>query len=227
MRPAALRVQDRWALAAGGAAAVTVLCAMALGTSAAALPVVGTLSLTALALLAAALAPLRRAWHDAAFLASRSAHDGTASTAPTHRPTAPLVRPDTAPVTLADALTHAARDVERAHPGATVIIVTGADAPAWRDGLWPLVDAAHEAMTNAARHAGRRVRVEAHHNGGTTIVRVADTGRGFHLDVVPPDRRGIREGIVGRMQGEGGHATVVSTAGGTEVTLVLPAQAAP
>ena len=70
-----------------------------------------------------------------------------------------------------------------------------------------LVAAAREALTNAAKFAGdagpmlgstprpRRERVE---------VFVRDRGPGFDPDAVPPDRRGVRESIVGRMARHGG-----------------------
>jgi hypothetical protein len=45
---------------------------------------------------------------------------------------------------------------------------------------------------------------------------------------VPPDRRGIRESIVGRMKRIGGHAEIRSIAGGgTEVAIAIARSAAP
>ena len=51
---------------------------------------------------------------------------------------------------------------------------------------------------------------------------VRDRGPGFDPDAVPPDRRGVRESIVGRMERHGGRARITSRPGaGTEVELVL------
>jgi signal transduction histidine kinase len=48
---------------------------------------------------------------------------------------------------------------------------------------------------------------------------VRDRGRGFEVDDVPEDRRGIRDSIVGRMARHGGRGTVRSSPAGTEVAL--------
>ncbi len=51
---------------------------------------------------------------------------------------------------------------------------------------------------------------------------VRDRGPGFDPAAVPPDRRGVRESIVGRMERHGGRARITSHPGaGTEVELVL------
>jgi signal transduction histidine kinase len=51
---------------------------------------------------------------------------------------------------------------------------------------------------------------------------VDDRGEGFDPDRVPPDRRGLRESIIGRIERQGGHAEVRSGPGrGTEVELTL------
>jgi signal transduction histidine kinase len=55
---------------------------------------------------------------------------------------------------------------------------------------------------------------------------VRDRGPGFEVDAVPPDRRGVRESIVGRMERHGGHARVTSAPGsGTAVEIVLEERA--
>lgn len=52
---------------------------------------------------------------------------------------------------------------------------------------------------------------------------VRDRGLGFVLTEVAPDRRGIAESILGRMERVGGSARVTSRPGfGTEVHLRLP-----
>ena len=59
---------------------------------------------------------------------------------------------------------------------------------------------------------------------GAVAVYVRHEGPGFDLDAVGPERRGVRDAIVGRMAAIGGQATVESAPGdGTEVVLRLPA----
>ena len=56
---------------------------------------------------------------------------------------------------------------------------------------------------------------------------VRDRGSGFDPADVPPDRKGIAESIVGRMQRHGGTAAVTTAPGeGTEIELLLPRQPA-
>jgi signal transduction histidine kinase len=86
-----------------------------------------------------------------------------------------------------------------------------------------LVEAAAEAVRNAAAHAAGPIRVFAEFGDDGAVVWIADRGPGFDLDAVPADRLGIRDSIVGRMQRSGGSATVTSTASGTEWELRLPA----
>jgi signal transduction histidine kinase len=85
-----------------------------------------------------------------------------------------------------------------------------------------LVAAAREALRNAARHAhGAPVFVFCQTGAdGAVEVFIRDEGPGFEPVEVPPERRGIRDAIVGRMAFAGGQATVDSVRGeGTEVTL--------
>jgi signal transduction histidine kinase/phage shock protein PspC (stress-responsive transcriptional regulator) len=87
-----------------------------------------------------------------------------------------------------------------------------------------LVAAVREAVVNAARHAGVDqvdVFVEADDAELTGFVR--DTGKGFDPAHVAPDRRGISESIIGRVQRLGGTAVLSSQPGaGTEVELRIP-----
>ncbi len=80
-----------------------------------------------------------------------------------------------------------------------------------------LVEAAAEAVRNAARHASPPIRVfgEVTGTGGVTVW-VADRGDGFDPDEIPADRLGVRESIVGRLQRAGGTAEVTTGPGGTE-----------
>ena len=85
-----------------------------------------------------------------------------------------------------------------------------------------LVQAAREAMLNAARHGGGAVSVYLEVTDGSAEVFVKDRGPGFDPDAVPADRLGVRESIIGRMNRHGGTATITSSQDGTEVRLGLP-----
>ena len=91
------------------------------------------------------------------------------------------------------------------------------------DHVRAMVAAAGEALTNAARHSGaNQISVFSEVAEGSTDVWVSDLGRGFETGQVAPDRRGIAESIVGRMENHGGTAAIASVAGeGTEVHLQL------
>jgi signal transduction histidine kinase len=122
---------------------------------------------------------------------------------------------------LVSALEATAAEVEEAH-GVQVDVVAVGDReldPA----TGALVAAAREAMVNAAKFGGGSpVAVYAEASDGRTHVFVRDRGPGFDTGAIPPDRRGIRESIVGRMERNGGRARVTSAPGaGTEVELVL------
>ena len=86
-----------------------------------------------------------------------------------------------------------------------------------------VVAATREAMLNAARHAGGEVSVYIETTAGAIDVFVRDRGPGVDLAMLPDDRLGIRESIIGRMTRAGGTATVSPGAGGngTEVHLHL------
>ena len=86
-----------------------------------------------------------------------------------------------------------------------------------------MVAAAGEALTNAGRHSrANQISVYSEVTDGSADVWVSDLGRGFDTRRIAPDRRGIAESIVGRMQNHGGTATVTSEPGeGTEVHLRL------
>jgi signal transduction histidine kinase len=123
--------------------------------------------------------------------------------------------------TVASALRGVAARVEDEY-GVTVDVVTVGDCDL-DEPLRPLVKAAGEAVTNAAKHAGTgRVDVYAEVTPAAVDLFVRDRGRGFDPDAVPGDRYGVRNSIVDRMQRHGGVADVRSTPGeGTEVRLHL------
>jgi signal transduction histidine kinase len=125
------------------------------------------------------------------------------------------------PETLAAALTRAAAEVEDDH-GATIEVVTVGDRPL-DDRTEAVAAAAREALTNAAKFAGDGpITLFAEMGPERVEVFVRDRGAGFDPAAVPPDRRGVRESIVGRMARHGGRAELNAAPGaGTEVELVL------
>jgi signal transduction histidine kinase len=122
---------------------------------------------------------------------------------------------------LAAALEAAAEEVEEAH-GVRIDVVAVGDRRL-DERAQALVAATREALTNAAKFAGGApVSVYAELTPERAQVFVRDRGPGFRLDAVPPDRRGVRESIVGRMGRHGGSAVVhTAPAEGTEVELTL------
>jgi signal transduction histidine kinase/phage shock protein PspC (stress-responsive transcriptional regulator) len=123
---------------------------------------------------------------------------------------------------LAGALEAVAAEVEDAH-GIKVDVVAVGDREL-DERTAALVAAAREALTNAAKFAGDGgpIAVYAEMEPERAQVFVRDRGHGFDLAQVPADRRGVRESIVGRMQRNGGTATVrAAPDGGTEVELTI------
>jgi signal transduction histidine kinase len=86
-----------------------------------------------------------------------------------------------------------------------------------------LVQAAREAIINAAKHSGAdHVAVYAEALPERVTVFVRDRGSGFDLAGVPPDRQGIRESIMKRLERIGGRAFLRTSVGaGTEVEMVV------
>ncbi|WP_132878731.1 ATP-binding protein [Tamaricihabitans halophyticus] len=87
--------------------------------------------------------------------------------------------------------------------------------------LTALVQAAREAMVNAAKHSGENevsVYAEAEHDRVTIFVR--DRGSGFDESTVSGDRHGLADSIRGRMERNGGEVRLRTAPGeGTEVQL--------
>ena len=119
------------------------------------------------------------------------------------------------------ALRDAAEEIEREHRVPVEVVAVGDAELDQRTEA--LVAAAREAMLNAAKFGGGStidVYLEASEDGVRAFVR--DRGPGFDPADVPPDRRGVSESIVGRMERNGGRARITSTSGaGTEVELAL------
>lgn len=129
---------------------------------------------------------------------------------------------DVASASVAGGIRSAAREVEDEVAGAKVDVVAVGDAPLDRRGEM-LVQATREAIRNAARHGTEHVRVFIESGEAKTTVFVRDTGPGFALDEVSPDRRGVRDAIIGRMEYVDGTVTIDTSAHGTEIELTLPA----
>ncbi len=109
--------------------------------------------------------------------------------------------------------------------GHAVDVVTVGDC-AMNERLEALVQAAREAMLNAARHGGGAVSVYLEVTADGAEVFVKDRGPGFDPASIPADRLGVRQSIIGRMRRHGGTAIIVSSPDGTEVRLRLPLAAA-
>ncbi len=122
---------------------------------------------------------------------------------------------------LAGALELAAAEIEDLH-GVPVEAVAVGDCQL-DEPLKALLQATREAMVNAARLSGdEKVAVYLEVEPDTVTCFVRDRGVGFDLDSIPPDRKGVSESIIGRMERHGGSATIRTAPGeGTEVTLSL------
>ena len=134
-----------------------------------------------------------------------------------------LYRPAADPATtVSAALEAAAAEVEDDHGVAVEVVVVG-EAPL-EDPLRALLQAAREALVNAAKYAGDHpISLYAEVEPSQLTVFVRDRGPGFDPDAVPQDRLGVRQSIIGRMARHGGLATVRSSLeDGTEVQLEMP-----
>ncbi|WP_239134753.1 ATP-binding protein [Streptomyces sp. SID12488] len=129
---------------------------------------------------------------------------------------------DDEPGTLAEAVRRSAAEVEDKH-GVPIEVVVVGDCPL-DDRTGAQMQAAREAMVNAAKYGGEggAVQVYAEVEGRTVFVSVRDRGPGFDLDSIPVDRMGVRESIIGRMERHGGTARLRAVpSGGTEVELEM------
>lgn len=126
------------------------------------------------------------------------------------------------PTNLADAVRRNAAEVEDKH-GVPIEVVVVGDCPL-DEKIGAQMQAAREAMVNAAKYGGEggAVQVYAEVEGKTVFVSVRDRGPGFDLDSIPADRMGVRESIIGRMERNGGTARLRAVpGGGTEVELEM------
>jgi signal transduction histidine kinase len=123
-------------------------------------------------------------------------------------------------------LRRTAAEVEERHRTPIEVVIVG-DCPV-DAGAEGLVQAAREAMTNAAKFAaGGRIDLYAELGPARAEVFVRDRGPGFDQATIPADRHGVRDSILARMERQGGHACIHSAPGeGTEVELRVGAPAA-
>lgn len=114
-----------------------------------------------------------------------------------------------------------AAEVEDQYLVAVESIVVG-DHPLTVESI-AIVGAAREAVVNAAKFSGSNmVSVFADVTDNEISVFIRDRGRGFDPDDVPPDRRGITESIIARVERVGGRVTIRSAPDrGTEVALAV------
>jgi signal transduction histidine kinase len=114
-----------------------------------------------------------------------------------------------------------AAEVEDTYGVRVDVVCVGDTVPSPRSTA--LLQAAKEAVSNAARHSRADVvSLYAEMSDRNVTVHVRDRGCGFDLDEVPADRMGVRESIVGRLERHGGVARVDSRVGeGTRVELTM------
>jgi signal transduction histidine kinase len=125
------------------------------------------------------------------------------------------------------ALIELAAEVEELHGVPVEVVVVG-------DGLvddvvQAALAATRELIVNAARHSGAlRVDVYGELTPSRLEVFVRDQGSGFEPARVPPDRRGLADSVIGRIERVGGSVVISSGEGGenagkgTEVALSVP-----
>jgi signal transduction histidine kinase len=123
--------------------------------------------------------------------------------------------------TLDAALRDVVAEVEDHHGVSIEAIVVG-DAPLGRR-VQDLVAATREALINAAVHGGGApISMFAKAERERIEVYVHDRGPGFDLERIAPERRGVRDSIIGRMERIGGEAVIRTAPGrGCEVVLSL------
>jgi signal transduction histidine kinase len=125
-------------------------------------------------------------------------------------------------VVFSDAIVRAAGTVEDTFAVKIDQVVVGdveLDEP-----LSAVVQAAREAMVNAAKHADvPEFSVYAEVEPDRVNVFVRDRGKGFDPDTVSADRHGLADSIRGRMERNGGEVRLRTAPGdGTEVQLYMP-----
>jgi signal transduction histidine kinase len=119
------------------------------------------------------------------------------------------------------ALMTARDEVEDMHNRITIDTVVKDDLPI-DDQLTTVVNAAREAMLNAARHSGASViDMYSECREGSVLVSVRDRGSGFEFSEAT-DGSGIARSIIDRIDSIGGQVDIVTAPGaGTEVTIEI------
>ncbi|MEN8113887.1 MAG: ATP-binding protein [Actinomycetota bacterium] len=119
------------------------------------------------------------------------------------------------------ALEIACSEIELEH-GATIELVTIGDRDL-DENLRALVQASREAMLNAAKFApGSRIHVVSESSPDFARVTVRDRGPGFEVSEIEPDRHGVKDSIIGRIERRGGTVEIRrSEGGGTEVEMTI------
>lgn len=86
-----------------------------------------------------------------------------------------------------------------------------------------LLNASEQAMLNAVQHGAEPISVYCEVGAAQAEVFVRDHGDGFDQNAIPPDRLGIRQSIIGRIERRGGNVKIVSRPSwGTEVHMTMP-----
>ena len=114
------------------------------------------------------------------------------------------------------------REIEQLY-GVPVDSVIVGDTPATAK-TRVLTSALREALANAVRHGKPPISLYMEVSGQEVEAYVRDHGAGFDLEAINPDRHGVRDSIIGRMQRHGGSATIRAREPGTEVCLRLALQ---
>lgn len=137
-----------------------------------------------------------------------------------------IVEENSEPTTMSAAIAKAAGEVEDSFALAVQQVVVG-DCEL-DPNLYALVQAAREAMVNAAKHAGvAELSVYGEVEPERVTVFVRDRGKGFDPKVIPEDRHGLADSIGGRMDRHGGEVRIRTKLGeGTEVQLMMPRKTA-
>ncbi|MFD1149926.1 ATP-binding protein [Saccharothrix hoggarensis] len=137
-----------------------------------------------------------------------------------------VVEENSQPTTMSAAIAKAAGEVEDSFALAVQQVVVGDCA--LDPNLYALVQAAREAMVNAAKHAGvGEISVYGEVEPERVTVFVRDRGKGFDPKTVSEDRHGLADSIGGRMERHGGEARIRTRLGeGTEVQLMMPRKTA-
>jgi len=122
---------------------------------------------------------------------------------------------------LADLLRRAAAEVEDDYAVKVDVVLVG-DTAIDAD-MAAAVDAAREAMVNAAKHSGvTTVSLYAEVEDDVADIFVRDRGAGFDVDEIADDRQGVRGSIIDRVERHGGSVTITSSPGsGAEVHIAM------